>query len=125
MPRTNTNGTNGNGQKPTATTGEGFDNYISTDSTASQSTSFQLNADATIGQLLNASDQDYAAFVNQLKQGRSLKIKQRAREVANLLNPQLQMEEIMCEAQHIVDVETAGISPTGQTLPSFRLMGGS
>ena len=114
MPR-NDNKSNGNGNGATV--------CAATDTTLEQQSSnagFQLNADATIGSLLNASDQDYAAFVAQLRKGRQLKIKQRAREVANLLNPHLQMEEIMCEAQQIVDVETAGVSPTGHTLPNFR-----
>ena len=53
--------TNGNGHKPTSTTGEGFDNYTSS-STATQIAPFPLNADATIAQLLNASDDEYDAF---------------------------------------------------------------
>ena len=70
MPRNNTTTTNGNGNKPTTNTGEGFETYTNAESTATQSTGFQLNADATIGSLLNASDQDYSAFVSQIPLGR-------------------------------------------------------
>ena len=118
------NSTNGKGTKPTATTGEGFDSYSSLPMSASQSTQFNLSADATIGSLLDASDDQYAAFINRLRQVRQNKINNRAREVANILNPYLQQEEIMVEAQRIVDTETAGLPSVGHTLPSFRLMGG-
>ena len=117
--------TNGNGTKPTPTTGEGFEHYQLPSEDGPTNTAFNLSADATIGSLLNSSDEQYAVFINQLRQSRSIKIKQRAREVANILNPFLQQEEIMVEAQRIVEAETAGLPPTGHTLPSFRLMGGA
>ena len=122
MPRNNPT-TNGNGNKPTSTTGEGFENYTSPNSTATQPAPFQLNADATIGQLLNASDDQYTAFITQIRNRRSILINQRAREVANYLNPQLQVEEIMVKAQQIVDIETAGAPPIGHTLPTLRGIG--
>ena len=122
MPRTNT--TNGNGQKPKTTTGEGFEGYTPQPGTDPVNTQFNLSADATIGSLLNASDEQYAVFVNQLRNARTIKIKKRSREVANILNPFLQQEEIMVEAPRIVEAETAGLPPTGQSLPSFRLLGG-
>ena len=111
--------------KPTpTTTGEGFDNYTPPSTTATQSVPFQLNADATIGQLLNASDDEYATFITQVRNRRSIQINKRAREVADLLNPQRQVEDIMNQAQQIVELESAGAPALGQSLPALRGVGG-
>ena len=116
--------TNGNGKAPISTTGQGLEEYPLPTENGASNTAFNLSADATIGSLLNSSDEQYAVFVSQLRNARQIKVKQRAREVANILNPHLQQEEIMVEAQRIVEAETAGMQPTGHSLPTFRLLGG-
>ena len=122
MPRNNT--TNGNGKNSVPSSVEELQGDKSAATTASQPPQFQLHADATIGEMLTASDESYAALLAEMKRARAIKIKQRAREVANLLNPYLQQQEIMIEAQRIVEEETAGLPQTGHTLPTIGLLGG-
>lgn len=122
MPTNST--TKGNGQKPTPTTGEGFDNYSSPPITATQPAQFQLHADITVGQLLNANDDEYAAFVTQVRNRRSIQIQKRSREIADLLNPQRQVEDIMTQAQQIVELESAGAPVLGQSIPKLRGLAG-
>ena len=124
MPRNNPPTTNGNGQKPTTTVGRDLEEVLNAATTPPQHGEFQLNTDATIGSLLTASDESYAILIAKFKRTRAIKIKQRAREVANILNPYLQEQEIMIEAKRIVEEETAGLPATGHSLPTLGLLSG-
>ena len=125
MPRTNPTPGNGNAQKPTSTIGIGFDDYqppIPSGHPATQQ--FNLQMDKTLGQLLSEGDDAYELLKGNLQRIRAIKIAQRAREIADLLNPQRQSEEIMLQAERIVESESAGARALGDSIPALRLMGG-
>ena len=84
---------------------------------------FSLQMDKTLGQLLTDSDQSYETLKTNLLRMRQIKISTRAREVADMLNPQRQSEDIMYEAQRIVEAESAGAPVIGNSIPALRLMG--
>ena len=85
-------------------------------------TEFSLQMDKTLGQLLADSDDSYDALKKNLTRMRQIKIRDRAREIADLVNPQRQSEEIMLEAERIVELESAGAPRIGNSIPAFRMM---
>ena len=85
---------------------------------------FSLQMDKTLGQLLTDSDNSYESLKQNLLRMRQIKIQNRAREIADMINPQKQSEEIMLEAKRIVELENAGAPRIGNSIPAIRLMGG-